>query len=384
MSTEHLRENQEGCVLCESQSSSSWRKKIVPGSSVCNACACFLYRRVRSGRPSVGHGASIARAVSSLARKLLAGRSSLCPKTDVLSGRLSSRASSLARAARGRGLPSSGSASSNDERPGRERHHERRKLGRAAPPQVQLDVQHAVPTQGQQAQQLLDDLLHQLGWAAGQREEADREEEAEAQRCQLACERVWRREQRRLAAMGRVQRKDPREQAQEQGSSAGTPCPAAQQRRAVQGGCPAPGPGLTSAASGSGMDWLREAAWQAAHDPEAATQALLTAWRSASIQPGFDPRSGTPTPLGAAPAIWLLLPHSAPDAVPLPAGVLLLGIHPPEPRSPGCSQLSRPCLRLLVYCRHDGSLLQLWGGAVGLEALMTPHPRFGLPCWDSG
>lgn len=26
---------QEGCVLCESQSSSSWRKKIVPGSSVC-------------------------------------------------------------------------------------------------------------------------------------------------------------------------------------------------------------------------------------------------------------------------------------------------------------------------------------------------------------
>lgn len=165
-----------------------------------------------------------------------------------------------------------------DERPGRERHHERRKLGRAAPPQVQLDVQHAVPTQGQQAQQLLDDLLHQLGWAAGQREEADREEEAEAQRCQLACERVWQREQRRLAAMGRVQRKDPPEQAQEQGSSAGTPCPAAWQRRTVQGGCPAPGPGLTSAASGSGMDWLREAAWQAAHDPEAATQALLTAW----------------------------------------------------------------------------------------------------------
>lgn len=66
-----------------------------------NACACFLYRRVRSGRPSVGHGASMARAVSSLARKLLAGRSSLCPKTVRLHVTISS---SSCRASVGQGI----------------------------------------------------------------------------------------------------------------------------------------------------------------------------------------------------------------------------------------------------------------------------------------
>lgn len=150
----------------------------------------------------------------------------------------------------------------------------------AALPRVQLDVQHSLPTRGPQAQQLFDELLQQLGQAAGQREEADREEEEVAQRCQQACEQAWQREQRLRDAQRRAHRE---ERAQRQQERACTPCQAAPQAKAAQHGCRARASGPDPHASGTGLDRLREAAWQAAHDPEGATQALLTAWVGAGL-----------------------------------------------------------------------------------------------------
>ncbi len=103
----------------------------------------------------------------------------------------------------------------------------------------------------------------------------------------------------------------------------------------------------------------------------------------------------SPTPLGAAPSVWLLQADAGAAGlvpVPLPAGVLLLRVHQaPAGLTPEAQQMMlslgrglQSSLRLLVYSRRDGLLLQSRDWVPATQHDMAPHPRFGLPCWDSG
>ncbi|KAL4440392.1 hypothetical protein ABPG75_003393 [Micractinium tetrahymenae] len=325
----------------------------------------------------------MARAVSSLAHKLLAGSCSLSREAD-----LSSRAGWLARAAQARGRHGAAAkrAGSQGEQqpvdPPRERRRPRQQRSPGSPAQPHPVVHSAVPKQGQQAQQLLAELMQHLGEAALRREQADRAEEEEARRRQQACERAWMKKAKR-----RAQQQAQTAQQQQQAEQACLSSAPRHQQRAQQA-CHALSLGCAPAwaASGTGLDSLREAAWQAAHDQEVVAQALLAAWRQGCSLLGSPLHSPSPTPLGAAPAVWALS-ETGPCAAPLPAGVVLLRVHQLAPLA-GTSfdscQLDRPSLRLLVYSRQDGVLLHAQDGVAVADAPLAPHPRFGLPCWDSG
>jgi len=98
----------------------------------------------------------------------------------------------------------------------------------------------------------------------------------------------------------------------------------------------------------------------------------------------------SPELLGVAPAVWVLLPGN--PRLPHPAGVLLLRVQQPPPSlNLDAQQLLldqgrglEDCLRLLVYCPRDGTLLERQDWVLARDKDLRTHPRFGLPCWNSG
>ncbi len=106
--------------------------------------------------------------------------------------------------------------------------------------------------------------------------------------------------------------------------------------------------------------------------------------RSGYALPGLKLPGVSPSPLGAAPAVWLLQGNAGTH---VPVGVLLMQVlQPLTAASTGSAQLqlAKPSLRVLVYCRRDGSLLRVKDAPGAASSPLQPHPRFGLPCWDSG
>lgn len=97
-----------------------------------------------------------------------------------------------------------------------------------------------------------------------------------------------------------------------------------------------------------------------------------------------------PTLLGAMPAVWVLLPGN--PQRPHPAGALLVQVaQPPLALSAEEQQLMLaadrglvPALRLLVYARECGTLLQRRDWVLAGEHAPRQHPSFGVPAWDSG
>lgn len=83
--------------------------------------------------------------------------------------------------------------------------------------------------------------------------------------------------------------------------------------------------------------------------------------------------------------MWLLQPEAGEGGncpLPLPVVLLLLRVH--KAVAGGAGGHEQPSLRLLVHSRRDGLLLQAWDSAAAAQAPLEKHPRFGLPCWDSG
>lgn len=123
------------------------------------------------------------------------------------------------------------------------------------------------PLTGQQAQQLLAHVLRQLDEAALRREQADMAEAAEAAQRQQACERAWQRRLKRRARR-RAQLRKQQERS-------------VQQQAPLASGATLPAPGGTAAAGSSpSLEGLREAAWRAAVDQQAAAEAMMAAWVS--------------------------------------------------------------------------------------------------------
>ena len=106
--------------------------------------------------------------------------------------------------------------------------------------------------------------------------------------------------------------------------------------------------------------------------------------RSGYALPGLKLPGVSPSPLGAAPAVWLLQGEAGAH---VPAGVLLMQVLQPLTAASACGtrlQLAQASLRVLVYSRRDGSLLRVKDGPGAAGLPLQPHHRFGLPCWDSG
>ncbi|KAL4440391.1 hypothetical protein ABPG75_003392 [Micractinium tetrahymenae] len=370
-STSERGRRSSACGLCGCTKTPSWRKNVLHGSLICNACCCFLYRRIRSGRGGVGRGASLARAVSSLANKLRAGRGGLPRSEASRATKHPSRAAQMIRpsaAQQGRG----GAPPTSRQDPEQEARSEQQAQHETLAAQ-ELEARPAPPKTAQQAQQLLADVLQHLGEAALRREQADRAEEAAARRRQQACERAWMKKAKRRAKQQAQARK-----AQEQRLQSKRPLHGPEDRRPAAGN-------KAAAGGGAGVEQLREAAWRAAADQQAAAEAMMAAWRNVYSLPGLKLPGVSPTPLGAAPAVWLLQAAAGEGSncpLPLPVGLLLLRVHPSCPPAPGNQE--QPFLRLLVHSRRDGSLLQAWESAAAMQGRFERHPRFGLPCWDSG
>lgn len=99
---------------------------------------------------------------------------------------------------------------------------------------------------------------------------------------------------------------------------------------------------------------------------------------------------GSPRLLAALPCMWLLPPGA--EAQPQSAGALLVEVClPPRGVNARAAQVLlqageglEATLRLLVYCRHSGELLQRrdWVAADEAASVHT-HPRFRVPAWDS-
>lgn len=112
-----LQAGGSACALCGATKSTSWRRNIVHGCTICewgprsvvaagapsaasarptsppcthappscagNACSCFLYRRVRGGQSSGSRGGSLSKAVSALGRQLLSAERNGQPRLAV-------------------------------------------------------------------------------------------------------------------------------------------------------------------------------------------------------------------------------------------------------------------------------------------------------------
>ncbi len=133
-------------------------------------------------------------------------------------------------------------------------------------PARELVAESTPQKQGPEAQQLMREMLQHLGQAALQREEAEQRGEAEVARHPPAHEHA--------------QHKRARVQEQLPGPAAGwtpaSPLKQHAQRSGEAPACSAP----AEAAAGTALDSLREAAWGAAADQQAAAGALMAAWVS--------------------------------------------------------------------------------------------------------
>ncbi|PRW20817.1 hypothetical protein C2E21_8578 isoform B [Chlorella sorokiniana] len=150
------------------------------------------------------------------------------------------------------------------------------------------------------------------------------------------------------------------------GSSAATPTQAAAQQ-------------LASELSGE-LQALQQACWHVSHDPQAAH----LAHGYAGQLPGPHPER-----LGALPAVWLLLP--AGDRPPQPAGALLLSVQlPPRSLAADAQRVLldtgaglQTAMRVVVYCRYTGQVLQRRDWVQRDESCLYTHPRHQVPAWDS-
>ncbi|KAL4440390.1 hypothetical protein ABPG75_003391 [Micractinium tetrahymenae] len=375
------------CALCSATKSPSFRKNIILGKLICNACCCFLYRTVRGSHEGSGN---LSQAVTDLALRLLAGKGSLPSMTDLRTKRHTRAAAWLGGSSLSLSLDpgaSSGAEDSMEPPP--------RMLQPLPARQPHTLVEHGQSKQDPEAQQLLFEVLQNLGDAAQHREEVP---EPVGQSCgharRLAWEAAQRQDAQRQAALElarhRARACSQQEQPEQQARGLEQPCLSCKvPSAAAAAAAPAADRGSPS------LERLREAAWRAAEDPKTAADAMMAAWRHGYSLPGLKLPGVSSTPLGAAPAIWLLQGEAdASNAclLPLPAGVLLLRVQqPPAGLTPEAQQLMlsmgrglESSLRLLVYSRRDGSLLQSKDWVAAVQCPLAPHPRFGLPCWDSG
>lgn len=128
-----------------------------------------------------------------------------------------------------------------------------------------LEAFNARPLTGHQAQQLLTEQLLRLDEAAAQRERADLQEAAAALRRQRDCEQAWlEKMQRRARQQARLHNPRGQVHMEKKPHARGDMCPAA--------GSAAP------ADSRPCLEVLREAAWRAAVDQQAAAEAMMAAW----------------------------------------------------------------------------------------------------------
>ncbi|KAL4431724.1 hypothetical protein ABPG77_002940 [Micractinium sp. CCAP 211/92] len=372
------------CALCSVTKSPSFRKNILPGKLICNACCCFLYRTVRGGQQD---GANLSQAVTDLALRLLAGKGTLPSMTELRTKRHTRAAAWLGGSSASLEPGASSGGEESLEPPPRA----------LQPPQArqpQTVVEHNHSKQGPEAQQLMFEVLQNLGSVAPQRDHDVTEPAGQdGHRRRLAWEAAQRQQAHRQATLKQARRGAPSGSQQVQPKQqAGKPEQTGLLCRVPSGGAAA----APAAGRGSpGLEGLREAAWRAAEDPKLAADAMMTAWRHGYALPGLKLPGVSPTPLGAAPSVWLLQADAGAAGmvpVPLPAGVLLLRVHQaPAGLTPEAQQMMlslgrglQSSLRLLVYSRRDGLLLQSRDWVPATQHDMAPHPRFGLPCWDSG
>lgn len=109
------------------------------------------------------------------------------------------------------------------------------------------------------------------------------------------------------------------------------------------------------------------------------------------LQQGYTAKlpGAFPEQLAALPAVWLLLPGA--DQPPQPAGALLVRVQLPPAILPAEAQQVllhtrkglQPALRLAVYCRYTGQLLQWRDWLERDESALYAHPRHPVPAWDS-